>query len=171
MGWRVVLRAARFEFGGPNMSASELADLYERDFYTWTQRQAGALRRAGSERVNTSEPVDWAHLADEVEDMGKARARELRSRYVVLLQHLLKWQLQPEKRSSSWRGTIIEQRQEVDDLLAENPGLKPHQTSYLDWAYPRARERAANDMEVPEADLPAQCPYRLDEVIGRDFWP
>ena len=42
--------------------------LYERDFFAWTQDQAAALRRAQQERINA--PIDWAHLADELEELG-----------------------------------------------------------------------------------------------------
>ena len=42
--------------------------LYERDFFAWTQDQAAALRRAQQDRINA--PIDWAHLADELEELG-----------------------------------------------------------------------------------------------------
>ena len=57
------------------MTVSELVELYERDFYTWTQHQAGALRRAAAERVNTSELIDWENLAEEVEDLARLGRR------------------------------------------------------------------------------------------------
>jgi hypothetical protein len=149
----------------------DIADLYDTDFYTWTQQQAGALRRAARDRLNTAEPIDWEHLAEEIEDMGKARARELRSRYIVLLQHLLKWRFQPAQRSSSWRATIVEARQELEDLIDENPGLKPQQAERFAWAYPRAVERAASDTGLTSAHFPAACPFTLTEALDQEFWP
>ena len=44
--------------------------------------------------------VDLEHVAEEIEDMGKRDRREVRSRLIVLMMHLLKWQLQPELRSA-----------------------------------------------------------------------
>ena len=37
-------------------------ELYEHDFYSWTQQQSQALRRAADERVNAPADVDWANL-------------------------------------------------------------------------------------------------------------
>jgi hypothetical protein len=42
--------------------------------------------------------------------MGRSERRSLESNLIVVLLHLLKWQYQPEKRSGSWEGSIIEHR-------------------------------------------------------------
>ena len=58
---------------------------YERDFYTWANEQA-ALIRAGK-----FDQADIENIAEELETLGRSEARELKSRYRVLLLHLLKW--------------------------------------------------------------------------------
>jgi len=70
---------------------------------------AGSLlrRRAAGERVNDAE-VDWPHIAEEIESMGRAEQEQLISRLSVLLAHLLKWRFQPDRRGNSWRLTILE---------------------------------------------------------------
>ena len=50
--------------------------------------------------------IDIMHIAEEIEDVGRNERRELASRMVVLLTHLLKWQVQPGRRGSSWQRTI-----------------------------------------------------------------
>jgi hypothetical protein len=145
--------------------------LYDTDYYSWCLEQAAALRRVAGERVNTSVPIDWENVAEELEDLGKSRARELRSRYVVLLLHLLKWTYQPSRRSRSWRATIVEQRDEIVQVLAENPGLKPQQEASFAVAYPSARKRAAAEIGRPLSALPEQCPFVLEQVVSDDFWP
>ena len=62
---------------------------YEGDFYAWANEQAGLLR------AGRLAEADIAHIAGEIETMGKSEKRELISRLTVLLQHLLKWQYQP----------------------------------------------------------------------------
>ncbi len=71
------------------------AELYDRDFYEWTQRNAELLRsgRAGE--------ADLSHIAQEIEDMGTARKHALQSRLTPLLTHLLKLQFQPAMRARS----------------------------------------------------------------------
>ena len=57
---------------------------YESDIVAWSKEQA-ALLRAGR-----FSQLDIEHIADEVEDVGKSEQRELASRVVLLLAHLLK---------------------------------------------------------------------------------
>ena len=47
------------------MSASPVR-LYDRDFVRWTETQAAELRRAAE--TGTNLPLDWTHLAEEVDD-------------------------------------------------------------------------------------------------------
>ncbi len=56
--------------------------------------------------------------------MAKRDRRELLSRIVILLAHLLKWQYQPAHRSNSWRGSIVEQRYQIEKQLEDSPSLK-----------------------------------------------
>jgi hypothetical protein len=53
-------------------------------------QQAEALRAAARLKLNTPLALDWENLAEEIEDLGKSRAREFSSRYYRLLAHLLK---------------------------------------------------------------------------------
>ena len=77
-------------------------EIYDHDFYTWTQTTASLIRAC------KWLDIDAESLAEEVESLGKSQQRELSSRLDVLLMHLLKWQYQPERRQTghSWRGTI-----------------------------------------------------------------
>jgi hypothetical protein len=57
--------------------------------------------------------LDIEHIADEIEDVGKAEQRELASRTAVLLARPLKWRFQPQLRTKSWRDTFDIQRQSM----------------------------------------------------------
>ena len=92
---------------------------YERDFYSWLLEQAHHLR-AG--RWNA---LDRDNLAEEIESLGREQFNKLESSLRVLLLHMLKWDYQPERRGRSWWATIGEQRLRLNDLLADNPGLRP----------------------------------------------
>ena len=97
---------------------SEYPSQYEADFYQWSLEQARLLR-SGEWKA-----VDVEHLAEEIEDMGKGVRREWESRLKVLIVHLLKWVFQPELRGVSCQLTIQEQRDQLHELLADNPSLK-----------------------------------------------
>ena len=103
--------------------------LYDRDFHAWAGEQA-ALLRAGR-----LAEADIAHIAEEIESMGRGEKRELISRLKVLLVHLLKWRFQPAGRGNSWRLTIAEQRREVADHLDDNPSLRAQLDAAIVSAY------------------------------------
>src|ERR1700712_4659540 len=92
--------------------------LYDQDFYAWANEQAGLLR------AGRLSEADIEHIAEEIESMGRSEKRELVNRLTVVLLHLLKWQFQPVLRGSSWRLTLEEQRNQLEDHIADNPSLK-----------------------------------------------
>lgn len=141
------------------------ADLYSQDFHAWALQNAEWLRQ-GQLAV-----VDVAHIAEELEDMGNSRERELESRLGVLIAHLLKWHYQPDQRSSSWSGTIKEQRRKLTRLLRKNPSLKPLLTEAWQEAYGDALTLVEKDTGLDESLFPAECPFTVAQVLDLAFWP
>ena len=78
--------------------------------------------------------MDYSNLSEYLADMAKRDRREVISRLITLLTHLLKWEYQPDHRSGSWQGTILEQRRELCMLL-ESGTLHNHAQSVLAEAY------------------------------------
>ena len=138
---------------------------YETDFHAWTQVQA-ALLRAGR-----LAELDLKNLVEELESMGASERRELGSRLKVLLQHLLKWQFQPDSRSNSWRGTVDKQRDQLERLLEQSPSLQRLLPDLLPVEYARARRAAILETEQPLERFPSSCPYTLKQMLDPDFWP
>ena len=144
---------------------SEDPSQYEADFYQWSLEQARLLRSG------EWEAVDVKHLAEEIEDMGKSLRREWESCLKVLIVHLLKWFFQPELRGMSWQLTIQEQRDQLHELLVDNPSLKNQMTASLDRTYPRAVRRTALETSFAEETFPTECPFRLEDILNESFWP
>lgn len=138
---------------------------YQHDFYAWAKEQS-ALIRAGK----LSE-IDWAHIAEEIEDMGKSEKRAMESRLEVLLMHLLKWQFQPSHRSRSWQLTIKDQRRRLGKLLQDNPSLKAVLSESIEEVYPSALIAAANETGLDDRGFPASCLYTLTELFDPNYLP
>jgi Domain of unknown function DUF29 len=138
---------------------------YETDFYSWTQEQV-LLLKAG-----LFNELDTLNLIDEIEDMASNKRRELKTRLKVLLLHLLKWQYQPSHRGRSWTLTIEEQRLEIDDVLQENPGLKPEIPEQLKKAYKLGRIHAAKETGLDKNEFPEVCPWTFEQLIDDNFFP
>src|SRR5262245_8929283 len=169
------------------------ADLYATDFAAWCRTTAELIR------TEQWEAIDPEALAEELESLGKSQKRELESRLEGLVLHLLKWECQPSRHleSQSWYHTIRAHRSELARLLRDNPSLKPQVAPVLQEVYPEAREAAWGEMTsaasaevardilrrghlsleppLPELGIiavpPAQCPWGVDQILDKDFWP
>lgn len=142
-----------------------MTNLYETDFYAWTQQQAKLLK------IKAWDELDTAYLIEELESLGRKERQELRNRLGILLGHLLKWQYQPQHRSNSWLATIREQRRRLQDLLLENPSLQPYLAETLDRAYQDGVDSAVRETNFPYEMFPPTCTYILEQVLNAEFLP
>ena len=113
--------------------------LYDTDFNLWIETTVKQLKSGNFHEV------DLDNLIEEIESMGKSEKRELKSRFAVLMMHLLKWKYQPSKRSHSWLTTIREQRLQLFLLLQDSPSLKPLLEQEFEQWYQNAKKKAAKD--------------------------
>ena len=140
------------------VSEFPLTALYEQDETAWLEIMS---RLAAEGRFGE---MDCANLSDFLADMAKRDRREVMSRLVTLLVHLLKWKYQPKRRSRSWRLTVLEQRRELEMLL-ESRTLRNHALSSLAKAYANAREQAAVATGLSLGAFPAECEWDVDHVL------
>lgn len=136
--------------------------LYEQDETAWLEAMAELIR------LGRLDEVDYANLAEYLEDMARCDRREVESRLTVLITHALKWAGQPDRRSGSWRGTIIEQRQELEGLLGRGV-LRNHGEAVLADIYRKAVERAAAETGLAAETFPMECRYTLDQLLSADL--
>jgi hypothetical protein len=139
--------------------------LYETDLVAWANEQA-ALIRAGK-----FDQLDVEHLAEEMESMSAKEKRELRNRLAILLQHLLKWQYQPQFRCSSWTTTIYEQRLNIKDIIEDSPSLKNILSERFESAYRLGISRASSETGIPITKFPNICEYTLENTLNDDWLP
>ncbi|WP_413172551.1 DUF29 domain-containing protein [Anabaena azotica] len=144
-------------------STSLSSSLYDQDYCLWLETTAKLLREREIEQL------DFEHLIAEIEDMGKEKRRELKNRLIVLLMHLLKYQFQPEKRSSSWINTIWEQFYQIESLLEDSPSLKPYYLEIFSDCYLKAVRAASSETKLPAQDFPTDSPFLPVDVISPEF--
>jgi hypothetical protein len=143
-------------------ATTALSELYESDETAWLEAMADLIRQG------RWDDLDYPHLGEYLADMARRDRWEVESRLATLLAHVLKWGHQPDQRSRGWRGTIIEQRQELADLTARGV-LRNHAEVTLPGAYAKAVERAAAETGLPAEAFPAECPYTLDQLLSPEF--
>lgn len=136
------------------------ASLHDRDFYGWVEQQCAALRDHDSSRL------DWDGLKEELEALGRQEYRELVSRLGVLLGHLLKWQLQPERRSRSWFLSVREQRRAIARLLEQSPSLQPRLDGALEDGFQNGVDLVLRETDLALRALPAVSPWSMEEALN-----
>jgi Domain of unknown function DUF29 len=137
---------------------------YDTDFYAWTQAQAAALRDG------KWDTLDRANLAEEIESLGRSERFAIESHLQNLLTHLLKWRYDPANGPRrGWRITIRNARLDIAKRTLGH--LQHYPSQYLATAYRHAREDAADETDLPLATFSEACPWPIEQVLDKDFWP
>jgi hypothetical protein len=139
------------------------ADLYNQDFYRWTQETA-ALIAAGKWHE-----IDPALLADEVGGLGRDDQREIARHVQRLLKELLLWWALPGERKGNWAATISAQRTALEAIVEDSPSLKAQLGEVLAQEYRWARSKAQD--QTTGCRFPETCPFTVAQVLDDDFLP
>jgi Domain of unknown function DUF29 len=134
--------------------------LYEADEHAWIARQIEALR---SGRLHE---LDRDSLVEYLTEMTIRDRRELKNRLIVLLQHLLKVRMQPQRLTRSWVLTVLAQQQQIRDILAGTPSIATYAPALFEEAYPNAVRRAAAETGIPFRDFPSASPWTLEAALA-----
>ncbi len=132
-----------------------------------------ALRRLADERWNG--PLDLEHLAQEVESLGSEQQWAVESQLERVIEHLLKLEYSSSADPRrQWMISVNGARREIRRRLT--PAIRREVEPELTVLYVGAR----NDAELGLLDhgekeaaraLPADCPYRFDDLIADGWWP
>ncbi|HSA82252.1 MAG TPA: DUF29 domain-containing protein [Geminicoccaceae bacterium] len=154
------------------MRARSPEQLYESDFYAWTQAQARELRRLARLRPNAA--LDLAHIAEEIRDLGKSERDTVFSLAQRIIEHFLLIEHSPAiDQRLHWADEIDDFRDRLQRKLS--PTIRRRLKREIDGVFDSARRRVERKMrryaEQRAADaLPAACPYTLDQILG-DWLP
>jgi len=139
--------------------------LYESDYLLWIQETIAQLKNRDFDNV------DLENLIEEIEDLGRSKKDELKSRLNTLLEHLLKRiYVDMPQEFNGWQRTIREQRKRLEWLLDDNPSLKTVWNDTFDIAWRYALRDVRED--YPQYQFPNTWQFERDvETILNDiFW-
>jgi hypothetical protein len=149
-------------------SISNTSKLYEQDFYLWLQTTAKLLKE------KQLELVDFDSLIEEIESMGRSEKKELKSRFTILIEHLLKikyWQAEKANNIRGWRQTIVEQRRQIEYLLEDSPSLRGLLAELLSECYLNARKDILKKYELEAGLFPSEPEFSLEDILNADYIP
>ena len=140
---------------------------YEQDFVGWLNTQAELLKTG---KVNE---LDIKNLVEEIEAMGRSEKRELESRMIILVMHLLKWTFQPNYQSRSWANTINEQRRRIGRVIKDSPSLKNslNDTEWFNDIWQSALYQAVSETGLDIKIFPEQPIWTTRQILVDDFFP
>ncbi len=133
---------------------------YDQDEFGWLLEQADLLREGRLDEI------DRASLVEFLTDMAHSKKHEFRGMMTVLLHHLLKVVVQPEKVTRSWLLTIVEQQQEAQFLIEDEPGMRRYLPDLYAQAYPVARRRASIETGIGIDRFPKDNPWTLEAALA-----
>lgn len=149
------------------------ADLYETDPVAWAEGQAAALRHAAA--AGSDLPIDFEHLAEEVEELADRRRDALEAALTRTIEHLLKLEHSPATAPRrQWLLSVAEHRVRAQTLTEDSGRLRQQLPGLLPRAWRNARKLAVRGMAIDGVDpggLPVDLPYSLDQILDDDWLP
>lgn len=135
---------------------------YDTDILTWSERQAGLLRRIAAGEA-TNETPDWPNIAEEIEDVGKSQLHAVESLLVQALRHMLKAEAWPLSRDApTWRADAIDFRRQARRRFVPSMRQKINVADLYADALAAMPETIDG---VPPLPVPEVCPVTLDELL------
>lgn len=133
--------------------------LYETDFNLWLEETVLLIKEGKLDRL------DIENLLEEIEGMSRGEKDAVESNLIRVLQHLLKWKYQTQKRSPSWAYTIIEHSRRLNKAFKNSPSLNRHFNDVFDECYAAACQAASVETQLPLVTFPQSCPFSKSDVL------
>jgi len=141
------------------------SSLYQRDFLLWTLDTVHKLRSRDFNQL------DLENLIEEIESLGRSEKKELKSRLLILLEHLLKrLYINSPNDYRGWEITIDEQRRQIELELEDSLSLKTIWEEAFSSAWRLALKGVRKN--YPQVTFPDVWPYSQDitSILDYDFW-
>jgi len=142
--------------------------LYETDYHLWVIETIKKLQN------REFEGIDWEDLIDEVSDLSRREKQKLRSLLKRLVEHLLKlkyWEFQVKDNETHWKREILNFRQQLQEILADSPSLKPYSKEIYPECYQKGRKLASTASGLPLASFPSEPIAPLEKVLEESWLP
>ncbi len=145
-------------------SLIEIEQLYDTEYDQWLTVMVKLLKNRQLEQV------DYEHLIEELETLGRSERSAVKSLLLQIIIHLLLyqfWQEQKQRNINHWAGEIITFRVQLEDKLTTN--LRNLLGQELANIYQNARLIAQKKTELEI--LPQSCPYSLEQLLDKHWFP
>jgi len=142
--------------------------LYETDYHLWVVETVKKLQNRDFNTIN------WEDLIDEVSDLSRREKQKLKSLLKRLVEHLLKlkyWESQVKENEAHWKREILNFRQQLQEVLADSPSLKPYIKEIYPECYRKGCKLASTASGLPLTSFPSEPIAPLDQVLDENWLP
>jgi hypothetical protein len=140
--------------------------LYETDFVEWADHTAELLRQGKFAEL------DVEHLVEEVEGLAGSERRAVKAQLLRMMKHLVKQQIQPERRGSSWIVSIDNAQHTIEFQVEDSPSLRRYAGENLEKVYRLAVREALRETGVKSQEkalgIPEKCRWTIDQLLEAD---
>jgi hypothetical protein len=144
---------------------TKAGSLYEQDILLWVEDTVAKLK------ARDFESLDIDNLIEEVESLGISQRKELLSRLVTLLEHILKrMYVDIPNDYNGWERTIRNQRTELEFLFKDAPSLKTRWNDSFADAWQVALKKLRKEYRQVNFPDRWQYPIDIEIMLDRDFW-
>lgn len=139
--------------------------LYERDLDLWLEMVIVQLKAGDFHNL------DVENLIEELEGLSGSNKREIESRLIRLIEHILKrcYVNMPDC-YRGWEVTIINQRDKLRRLLRQSPSLKRHLLQSFDESFDTALELVRTEYDQTNFPDTWQFSSEIEMMLTVKFW-
>jgi len=138
---------------------------YDQDFALWVEQTISQIK------TKNYQQIDWEHVIEEIDSLGKSQRSAVRSYLVRLLEHLLKrcYVAIPDC-YRGWEIEIRNFRQSILFELEDSPSLKNFILEILPKCYEIALESVKES--YPGVSFPRSYPFpeNINYLLSNKFW-
>ncbi|MGK7933384.1 MAG: DUF29 domain-containing protein [Microcystaceae cyanobacterium] len=145
----------------------ELKQLYDQDFVLWVDKTTDKIRQGDITNL------DWEHLLEEIEDLGREQRNKVESYLIQTVKHLLMyqyWLSEKDYCAKGWADEIDNFRIELE-ILFQSKTLYNYGTSIVDRVYNKAKRSVIKKTGLSSTIFPNTCPYSFEEIVDVEFLP
>ncbi|MEA5620668.1 DUF29 domain-containing protein [Cronbergia sp. UHCC 0137] len=139
--------------------------LHDTDFNLWLETTVSLLEQGAFLQL------DIKNLIEEIEDMGRNDKRALEQNLIRVLQHLLKWKYQPEKRTNSWKASITEHSLRLNRAFKQSPSLRKYFDDVFEECYSDAKLITSQETGLEVGVFPEASPFAKVDILNPQYLP
>jgi hypothetical protein len=159
----------------------DLKQLYNKDFYQWIMENVELLKNKDFDLM------DWEHVIEELESMGRSELSSAISFMTVILEHLYKYEHFRDNNTmgNGWIKSILNSRYRLIKIFDKNPSLEKKAEESISEAWEDSIKKMITWFKYPEnhhlakkyfgkipteQDFPKKCPYTFRQILEYEPW-